>query len=426
MMLARTIETIQRREGGRILAGLIRFCGDFDRAEEALQDSYTRALAAWPRTGLPENPAAWLTTVAKRAAIDTARQHARTDWLDPSELENFHADEAADPAVQVSEKHAPIEDDLLRLIFTCCHPALSPTAQTALALRTISQLTVAEIARAYVEPEATTAQRLVRAKRKIADAKIPYVIPEAADLPSRLDAVLAVIYLVFNEGYTAAQSASLIRVDLCEEAIRLARLVNALLPQHAEALGLQALMELHHARRFARVGTRVSTKDDDLIPLESQDRTRWDRAAIDAATTLLDQAVLLRTAGPFQIEAAIASLHCRAATAADTDWPQIALLYDALYRHRATDIVALNSAVAHAMAYSIDEGLRLIDAIAVRGNLAQYHLLHAARADLLRRQGKDEDAITAYEAAIEQCHNDAERRYLQKRVLDLQTLRSQS
>ena len=414
-MLARTIETIARREGGRILAGLIGFCGDFDRAEEALQDAYLRALSAWPRDGLPDNPAAWLTTVAKRAAIDAARQNSRVDSLEPELINAITATGNANPAHAAQLKDGTvIEDDLLRLIFTCCHPALGASAQTALALKTICQLSVAEIARAYVEPETTTAQRLVRAKRKIAEARIAYEIPAAEDLPARVDTVLSVIYLVFNAGYTAAHSTQLIRVDLCEEAIRLGKLLVSLLPRtaaSAETLGLLAMMQLTHARRAARVDAVGN-----LIALENQDRTRWDHAAITEATTLLDSALLLRAPGAYQIEAAIASLHCRAEVPAQTDWEQISVLYSALWRHRPTDVVALNAAVAYAMAYSIDEGLARIDRIAARGELSQYHLLHAARADLLRRRGMFADARAAYAQAIALTQNNAERRYLQTRL----------
>lgn len=413
MKLTLTIDAIQRGEGGRILAGLIRFCGDFDRAEDALQEAYTRALTTWPESGIPSKPAAWLTTVARRAAVDFARQHQWLDWLDSETLESFSADANGDPPAQLAAREH-IEDDLLRLIFTCCHPALAPTAQTALALRTICQLTVPEIARAYVEPESTTAQRLVRAKRKIADAGIAYEIPSTADMPSRMETVLSVIYLVFNEGYTATQSSQLIRIDLCEEAIRLASLINQLVPNHAELMGLSALMRLHHARRGARVDA-----SGELMPLEAQDRSRWDHALIADACSQLDAAVLLRAPGPYQIEAAIAALHCRAARAEDTDWKQISMLYGALWRQRPTDIVALNAAVAHAMAFSLDEGLARIERVAERGELARYHLLHAARADLLRRMGDRDAATKAYREAISLCENAAELRYLEKRLLAL-------
>lgn len=411
-MLARTVETLHRREGGRILAGLIRFCGDFSLAEDALQEAITRALIDWRDHGMPNNAAAWLTTVAKRWLVDQSRK-TRREFFDEDAIDNIEAPETSDPARVLTDRNA-IDDDLLRLIFTCCHPAISPNAQAVLALNTICRLTVPEIARAYLEPEATTAQRLVRAKRKIADAKIPFVIPEANELPDRLDVVLDVIYLVFNEGYTGATSHSLMRISLCDEAIRLGKLVTSLLPnhaKHAEALGLLSLMQLHHARRAARVD-----KNGDLVSLEEQDRSRWDHDAIRAAISTLDQALLLRQPGPRQIEAAIASLHCQAMHANDTDWHQIAALYSSLYRHRANDVVALNGAVAYALAFSIDEGLARIDAIAARGELQNYHLLHAARADLLRRKGDVAQARSAYEKAITLSTNDAETRYLQRRL----------
>jgi RNA polymerase sigma-70 factor, ECF subfamily len=412
MMLHRSVDAICRNEGGRILAGLIRRCGDIDQAEDALQEAFSRALITWAQSGLPANPAAWLTTVAQRLIIDRARnanESHRAD-VDDIDLENIAADATHDPLHQLAERNA-VDDDMLRLIFTCCHPALAASVQTALALKTICQLSVEEIARAYIEPPATTAQRLVRAKRKIAEAKIAYEIPEAEDLPARVDAVLGIIYLVFNEGYTAANASQLMRVSLCDEAIRLGHIVSTLLPTSAEARGLCALMQLTHARRDARVDA-----DGDLISLDEQDRTRWDHAAIASASSLLDEALLMRAPGPYQIEAAIASLHCQAKTAADTDWPQISALYGALWRHRPTDVVALNAAVAHAMAFSIDEGLARIDAIATRERLNDYHLLHAARADLLRRKGDHESARAAYERALALTHNEAEQRYLQKRL----------
>lgn len=411
MMLARTIEIIHRREGGRILAGLIRFCGQFERAEEALQEAYLRALADWPKNGLPDNPGAWLTRVAQRVLQDVQRKDQRVEPFCDQLLEQLATDESADPSSILAAQNQSINDDQLRLIFTCCHPALAPASQTALALKTICQLSVGEIARAYLEPEATTAQRLVRAKRKILEARIPYVVPAAAELPERINSVLTVIYLVFNEGYTAAQANQLIRADLCSEAIRLAQLLNSLLPNYAEAMGLQAMMQLHHARRAARVDG-----NNDLIPLDEQDRTLWQQDTIAAATQLLDGALLLRQPGAYQIEAAIAALHCNAKCAEATDWAQISALYGALWRHRPNDIVVLNAAVAHAMAFSIYEGLTRIDAIANRGELARYHLLHAARADLLRRKGDLEGARAAYGEAIRWCGNESEKRYLQRRL----------
>lgn len=414
MMLARTIETIQRREGGRILAGLIQFCGNFDAAEEALQEAYLRALVNWPTAGFPDSPAAWLTRTARNAFIDRRRRERRTGSLSDEAAEKLIADEYCDPSNVIAETTDSPADDQLRLIFTCCHPSLSSRAQSALALKTICQLSVVEIARAYLESETTTAQRLVRAKKKIAEAKIPYRVPPKEELPGRLDAVLHVIYLVFNEGYAAATSRTLIRADLCAEAIRLAALVTSMLPNEAEPMGLLAMMKYHDARRAARIDSQ-----GDLIPLEEQDRAMWNQAAIDEASALLDAALLLRRPGPYQIEAAIAALHCNANRSGDTDWQQISALYGSLWRHRPTDIVALNAAVAHAMAFSIDAGLARIDRIAARGTLTDYHLLHAARADLFRRQGDVERAKAAYSSAIALCTNESEMRYLGRRLAAL-------
>jgi RNA polymerase sigma-70 factor, ECF subfamily len=411
-MLAHAIDVLHRREGGRILATLIRFCGNFALAEDALQEALARACVDWRDKGLPNNAAAWLTTTARRWLIDHARK-ARHEVADDAALADAPEQVSSDPAALIEARDL-LQDDLLRLIFTCCHPAISPRAQSALALNTVCRLTAAEIARAFLEAESTTAQRLVRAKRKISDAGIPFAVPQAAELPDRLATVLDVIYLVFNEGYTSASAPTLMRVSLCEEALRLARLLVELLPNEPEALGLTALIQFHHARRTTRVDSA-----GELVPLDEQDRAGWDPRAIREATTLLDRAVQMRRPGARQIEAAIAALHCQAARAGDTDWPQIAALYGALYRHRATDVVALNAAVAHAFAFSLRDGLAQIDAIAARGTLSTYHLLPAARADLMRRLGDRDDAARAYQDAIALCDNHTERRYLQKRLADL-------
>ena len=407
-MLARIIDMIQRRDGGRILAGLIRYCGNFEAAEDALQEAYARALADWPANGLPHNPAAWLTTVAQRVAVSATRRQARVVSVEDEMLEAFAAD------MPVDARHDEIADDQLRLIFTCCHPALAPAAQAALALKTICQLSVTEIARAYLEPEATTAQRLVRAKRKITEARIPYAVPAPDEFPARLEAVLGVIYLVFNEGYTATQSHELMRKELCTEAIRLGHLVNHLLPNHPEAMGLLAMMQLHDARRAARTNA-----EGQLVPLDEQDRSQWDGAVIARATELIHTALRARQPGPYQLQAAIAALHCNAPNAAATDWKQISVIYGALEQFRPTEIVALNAAVAHALGFSLDEGLARIERIAAGGELAQYHLLHAAQADLLRRKGDHAAARAAYERAITLGANTAEKAFLHKRKEEL-------
>jgi RNA polymerase sigma-70 factor (ECF subfamily) len=412
MILGHAVDAIHRRDGARILATLIRFAGSFELAEDALQEALTRALTDWPRGGIPEQPVAWLTTVGKRWLIDEARKRRRL-LSDDALVETTGADEGSQPEAIFERAQTP-DDDLLRLIFTCCHPAIPEAAQLGLALNTVCRLTAAEIARAYLESEQTVAQRLLRAKRKISDAVIPFVVPERAELADRLEIVMNVIYLVFNEGYTGAHSAELIRVSLREEALRLGRLLHELLPDEPEVTALLALMQLHHARRSARCDVH-----GDLVPLEAQDRRLWDRAAIDDAIRLLDQALLMRRPGSRQIEAAIAALHCQAETAAQTDWPQICALYAALQRHRPGAVVALNAAVAHAMAFDINEGLARIDALAASGSLARYHLLHAARADLLRRKSDFAAAREAYARALDLCTNRTEHRFLAKRLQEV-------
>ena len=409
-MIGAAIEQVFRLEGARVLAGLIRRFGSFELAEDALQDACAKALAVWPREGMPDRPAAWLTTVAQRRALDTLRQQ-RGAPLSLDELPEVAAGMADEPAADAG----PVDDDRLRLLFTCCHPALAHPAQVALALRTLCSLSTTEIARAHVEPEATTAQRLVRAKRKIADARIPFEVPPRELLGERVAAVLDVVYLVFNEGYLGTDSPGLLRADLCAEGIRLGRLVNELLPGRAEAEGLLALMLLHDARREARTDAQGQ-----LVPLEEQDRSLWNVARIRDGLAWLDDALARRDAGPFQLQAAIAALHARAATAADTDWPQIAALYAGLHRMQPTAIVELNASVATAMAEGIEVGLRRIDAIAARGELAEYHLVAAARADLLRRSGRHAEAALAYTEALQQVRNPAERAYLERRLREAQ------
>ena len=407
-MLARAIDQLVRREGPRVLAGLIRWSGDFDLAEEAFQAACTQALEAWPRRGLPRRPGAWLTTVARRRAVDLMRRRRPDLPLEAGLLEAFAADEAE------SDSAPEVEDDRLRLLFTVCHPALAPAAQIGLALRTLCGLTTAEIARAYLEPEATTAQRLVRAKRKIAEARIPYEVPPPERLADRLEGVLSTIYLVFNEGFSATEGESWIRADLCAEAIRLGRLLVELLPGEAEPEGLLALMLLHDARRPAR-----TAPDGTVVPLEEQDRTVWDRTLIDEGTRVLDRAVARGRPGSYQMQAAIAALHARAARPEETDWPQIAALYGALLRTTPGPIVELNAAAAVAMAHGPAAGLAWMERLERSGALAGYHLLPAAQADLLRRLGRTVEARAAYERALALVRHPAERRLLERRLAEL-------
>ena len=402
MLLGRIVEGVVRTDGRRVLAGLIRLTGDFDAAEDALQEAYARALVVWHRDGVPATPGAWLNTVARRIAIDRLRRDRHTAL--PDDLEA--------PPVESEEPHA-IEDDRLRLLFTCCHPALAPEAQCALALRTLGGLTTREIARGFVEPEPTTAQRLVRAKRKIRDAGIPYEVPPLSRLPERIDTVLGVLYLIFNEGYAATDDDSLLRPDLMAEAIRLARLATELLPDDAEARGLLALMLLTDARRAAR-----TTASGDLVPLDDQDRSLWNRAQIDEGVRLLDAALALRRPGPYQTQAAIAALHSTAATARDTDWRQIAALYQTLLRHSPTPVVELNAAVARGMSDGLSHALDGIARVEAGGELTRYHLLPAAKADVLRRLGRRTEAAVAYRAALALVTNAAERRFLERRLAD--------
>lgn len=410
-MLTPVIDNICRTQGPRVLAGLIRRFGDFALAEDALQDAFIKALEVWPEQGLPGQPAAWLTTVAQRRALDLIRRRNTgpryTD--EPPDIAAVEADvEDIHPA-----DASGVEDDRLRLVFTCCHPAIAPAAQMALALRTLCGLSTREIARAFLEPEATTAQRLVRSQKKILEARIPYEVPSREALPQRLEVVLGVIYLVFNEGYAATDTPGLIRPDLCGEAIRLARLMAELMPEEAEATGLLAMMLLHDARRTARVGD-----DGVIVPLDEQDRTRWNAAAIAEGLNLLDTALALRRRGPYQVQAAIAALHARASHAADTDWKQIAALYGGLLHDQPDAVVELNAAVALAMAEGAQRGLEWIARIAERGELANYYLLPAAKADLLRRMGRMGEARVAYDAALALVRNPAERSYLERRVVE--------
>ena len=390
-----------------MVATLIRVLGDFDLAEEAMQEAFARALETWPRTGIPDNPGAWIVTTARNRAIDRLRRERtlreKTGWLKQlAELEALGGDET---------DMSGIPDDRLRLMFTCCHPALALDAQVALTLRTLGGLTTPEIARAFLVPETTMGQRLVRAKRKIRDAGIPYRVPPPELLPERVPAVLAVLYLVFNEGY-AATGGPLLRRELCDEAIRLARVVNELLPDQPEVPGLLALMLLQHSRRDARTST-----DGELVLLEDQDRARWDRAMIDEGLALLERAMALGRPGPYQVQAAIAALHTQAPRPEDTDWPQIAALYGSLLRMSPSPVVALNRAVAVAMADGPQAGLALADRLAV--DLDEYHLFHATRADLLRRADRGSEARIAYRRALELVTNPQERAFLERRLAEV-------
>jgi RNA polymerase sigma-70 factor (ECF subfamily) len=403
------VEAIYRAESRRVFATLIRLLHDFDLAEEALHDAFRAALEQWPRDGVPGNPRAWLVSAGRFKAIDTIRRRARFDALD----------DVADQVEALATEDEPgrdgenVEDDRLRLIFTCCHPALSPDAQVALTLREVCDLTTEEIARAFLTPAPTLAQRIVRAKAKIRDARIPYQVPTHAELPERLDAVLRVVYLVFNEGYAASSGASLTRSDLSGEAIRLGRLLVELLPE-PEALGLLALMLLHESRRAAR-----TSPDGDVILLDDQDRARWNREQIAEGVALVAQALASRRFGPYTLQAAISAVHAEAPGAAATDWAQIVGLYDVLMRVEPSPVVALNRAVAVAMRDGPAAGLALVDAILVRGELADYRLAHAARADLCRRLGKTADARVSYERALAMTRQEPERRFLERRLAEL-------
>jgi RNA polymerase sigma-70 factor (ECF subfamily) len=406
-------ESVFRQESGKITAGLIRLSGSFDLAEEAMQEAFASALVNWAEKGVPENPAAWITAVAQRKIVDQIRrEQTRRGHEDALIYETEHLKTHHEPEINTEPMHLP--DDRLRLIFTCCHPAINQEAQVALTLRTLGGLTTPEIARAFLVPEPTLAQRLVRAKRKIQDARIPYEVPPAEVLPERLASVQAVLYLIFNEGYSAASGEQLIRRDLCAEAIRLTRVLCELMPNEPENQGLLALMLLQDSRRNARVDSR-----SELITLEEQDRTLWDQSEIEEGLRLVDQALRRRRPGPYQLQAAIAAIHAQARSPHETDWQEIAALYQELHRLSPTVIIALNHAVAVAMSRGSEPGLKLIDDLGASGKLDDYYLFHAARADLLRRLQRSDEARHAYTRALELATNRVEQNYLKRRISEL-------
>ncbi|MGZ5598143.1 MAG: RNA polymerase sigma factor [Usitatibacter sp.] len=409
-LASEAVETVYRNESRRVLATLIRLLGDFDLAEEALHEAFVAAMQQWPKEGVPENPRVWLVSAGRFKAIDRIRRRARFDVSLDDIAERVEA--LADPAVQ--EEHEGVEDDRLRLVFTCCHPALAAEAQVALTLREVCGLTTEEIARAYLVTPSTIAQRIVRAKAKIREARIPYEVPGRAALPERLDSVLRVVYLVFNEGYLASSGAALTRADLSSEAIRLGRLLVELLPE-PEAVGLLALMLLQESRRAAR-----SSQSGEIVLLSDQDRSLWNREQIADGVALVEGALASRRFGPYTLQAAIAAVHAQAREPAGTDWAQIVALYDVLLRAAPSPVVELNRAVAVAMRDGPAAGLALVEALLAEGDLDDYHLAHSARADLCRRLGRKSDARESYRRALALTRQDSERRFLEKRLEELE------
>jgi RNA polymerase sigma-70 factor, ECF subfamily len=412
-MSSLAVDQVYREEFGRILATLIRLLGDFDIAEDALQEAFAAAVEQWPRDGMPREPRAWIISTARHKAIDRIRRDSSFSQKREEILRHL----SAEPTLASDDfDEDAVPDERLRLIFTCCHPALAPEAQIALSLRTLCGLTTDEIARAFMVPSATIAQRIVRAKRKIRSARIPYEVPPDEALGERLEAVMAVIYLVFNEGYAVSGGQTLVRSDLCAEAMRLGRTVCELLPQSAEARGLLALMLLHDARRSARVDS-----GGDLVLLEDQDRSLWNREQIREGLALVESALRSGPVGSYSIQAAIAGVHARANNPAETDWRDIAALYAYLMRLRPSPVIELNHAVAVAMADGPELGLQLIDSLHARGELADYHLLWAARADLLRRLKRWSEAAASYREALALAKTEPERRFLARRLAEVES-----
>ncbi|MCI0412031.1 RNA polymerase sigma factor [bacterium] len=410
MNIETELETLYHSESRRVLATLIRLLGDFDLAEDALHDAFAAALVQWPRDGVPSNPRAWLVSTGRFKAIDALRKRARFDASLKALAESFDT-EGGDP---LNWNEESVEDDRLRLIFTCCHPALPADARVALTLREVCGLTTEEIARAFLTAPPTVAQRIVRAKAKIRDANIPYQVPSREELPDRMETVLHVIYLVFNEGYYASSGSSLTRSDLSSEAIRLARLVAELLPE-PEVMGLLALMLLHESRRIARTSAA-----GDVVLLEDQDRSLWNQNLIEEGSSLVEEALSSRRFGSFTLQAAIAAVHAEASTATATDWTQIVALYDVLLSAQPSPVIELNRAVAVAMQNGPSAGLELIDAILERGDLSDYQLAHAARADLCRRLGRTKEARISYERALGLTRQEPERRFFERRLRELE------